>query len=118
MIASQMAHESTVDHNIMEILEPQPQPVFKPVVPQNTPCTCGESRLTPTTTSTASESQLNAKPSRVLMVDRQTSLCSQLAQKQRIKHQSSVPHLFAETPKVVTHHHDTDDEDTDHSDKS
>lgn len=30
--------------------------------------------------------------------------------------ESSVPHLYAETPNVVTHHHDTDDdEDTDKS---
>ncbi|XP_055929014.1 cytosolic purine 5'-nucleotidase-like isoform X1 [Argiope bruennichi] len=31
--------------------------------------------------------------------------------------ESSVPHLFAETPNVVTHHHDTDDDDED-TDKS
>jgi len=32
--------------------------------------------------------------------------------------QSLVPHLYAETPQNVTHHHDTDDEESDHSDKS
>lgn len=28
--------------------------------------------------------------------------------------QSQVPHLYAEIPQVVTHHHDTDDEESDH----
>lgn len=27
--------------------------------------------------------------------------------------ESSVPHLYAETPVEVTHHHDTDDDDSD-----
>lgn len=31
---------------------------------------------------------------------------------------NTVPHLFAETPKGITHHHDTDDDDTDHSSNS
>jgi 5'-nucleotidase len=40
-----------------------------------------------------------------------------LRRRSRLEHsESSVPHLFAETPNVVTHHHDTDDdEDTDKS---
>ena len=55
---------------------------------------------------------------RVTMMDRQISLGAMAAQKAQkaMIHQNSVPHLFAETPKAVTHHHDTDDEDTDHSD--
>ncbi|KAI2803130.1 Cytosolic purine 5'-nucleotidase [Blomia tropicalis] len=55
---------------------------------------------------------------RVTMKDRQNSLVKIAEKHGQVKHQSSVPHLFAETPKVVTHHHDTDDEDTDHSDNS
>lgn len=54
---------------------------------------------------------------RVSMMDRQNSLVK-IAEKVhgKVQHQQSVPHLFAETPKAVTHHHDTDDDDTDHSD--
>ncbi|KPM05513.1 cytosolic purine 5'-nucleotidase-like protein [Sarcoptes scabiei] len=50
--------------------------------------------------------------------DRQRSIGQIVEKVQKISHQNSVPHLYAETPKVVTHHHDTDDEDTDHSDNS
>lgn len=40
-----------------------------------------------------------------------------MRRRSRLEHsESSVPHLFAETPEAVTHHHDTDDdEDTDKS---
>lgn len=58
---------------------------------------------------------ISLKFGRVNMFDRQNTL-GEMIEKQKVTHQSSVPHLFAETPKVVTHHHDTDDEDTDHSD--
>ncbi|KAH9403905.1 Cytosolic purine 5'-nucleotidase [Tyrophagus putrescentiae] len=56
---------------------------------------------------------------RVSMMDRQNSLVK-IAEKVhgKVQHQQSVPHLFADTPLAVTHHHDTDDEDTDHSDNS
>ena len=47
--------------------------------------------------------------------NRQNSLVKIAEQHGKVQ-QGGVPHLFAETPKAVTHHHDTDDDDTDHSD--
>nr|XP_046920622.1 cytosolic purine 5'-nucleotidase-like isoform X2 [Dermatophagoides farinae] len=61
----------------------------------------------------------SGSPSMFDRYDRQRSI-GQIVEKVQLKisHQNSVPHLFAETPKAVTHHHDTDDEDTDHSSNS
>ena len=49
---------------------------------------------------------------RITMSDRSKSL-KQMADRNNLQHQMSVPHLFAELPKDVTHHHDTDDDDAD-----
>lgn len=88
---------------------------FKPSAPPTVNCCCDhETKIKANYTDNSDNSHNNLRFS---MVDRQKSL-GVIAQKQKVTHQTSVPHLFAETPKVVTHHHDTDDEDTDHSDKS
>lgn len=64
--------------------------------------------------STSLRSDSQSHSSKVTMFNRQDTLV-QIAEKQN-NGAKGVPHLFAETPKDVTHHHDTDDEDTDHSD--
>lgn len=102
-----MAHESTVEHqNDVLVNGNGYMKEFKP----------------PSITKVIRENGQSPRPvenGRVSMMDRQNSLVKIAEQRNKtVSHQTSVPHLFAETPKVVTHHHDTDDEDTDHSDNS
>lgn len=71
-------------------------------------------------TANNNNNERSGSPSMIDRFDRQRSIGQivEKVQSQKISHQNSVPHLFAETPKAITHHHDTDDEDTDHSSNS
>lgn len=113
-----MAHESTVEH--FDDLAPWSDAFeneecihdYQIKTSTDGEALVGESNEVKDNDSKSSKEQRPNSPS-INRFDRQRSIGQVLENVS-----NTVPHLFAETPKGITHHHDTDDDDTDHSSNS